>query len=622
MLQSRYRILEQVGQGQFGQVFCGLDRETNRLVALKAFHPKRLPTSQFLRELRLLTGLQHPNIVTFRGLEYCPEGRYLVMDYCEAGTLRQVMDSVGQLSLTQSLKLIIDILRGLSYAHTEGIIHRDLKPENILLTVASKGWTAQISDFGIARSIEDLNGEGIGLGDTGSPAYMAPEQFYGQYSYASDLYSIGILLFELVVGERPFSGIPAALMHAHMNQPLVIPKTVPFLVQSVIRTALQKLPQRRYASANDMLKAVRLAAKALAGTEPSSTFKSAQGGIVSLHQEPLSEPIHCITVDAQEVYWGMGNTVYCRFYADRSLTGKIMQEQQMHLHAPVVRIDAAPQGCYVFTRSSLASPPRYSLYCLPTPNQLPIWGDAIASEHLSEDAPFLQPSWLLNSWLAPDLVAAIEPQGSWMAICNTKSTVPVSAPEPIPQTQPQSLCQIWQLPGLQSIPTAIPGPSPTQLIALDSRHGLSVLPTSRDLTKGTHTLRLFNRRGDYLDYFHLPIAVQLVTVSATSPYRLLAIEQGGPKLGLLINLRPLKIMRLALPLTPTFVVATDWGYILADQERQVVLLDQEGAIIDQFELSLGTDAQITSLCPFADYGLMVATWSGHQGQFYTFDLQY
>lgn len=254
---SNYQIFELVGQGQFGRVFCASHRETGHLVALKELDQQRFPTHKFLRELRFLLSLQHPNIVTCQALEHTQTGRYLVMDYCDGGTLRNLMQSEVQLGLVQGLELIADVLSGLEYAHGRGIVHRDIKPENILLSSDTTGWIARISDFGVARSSQELRGDD--LGNIGSPAYMAPERFYGLYSPSSDLYAVGVLLFELAVGHRPFSGLPGELMSAHLNQLIKVPDTVPFLLRSTITTALQKLPARRFAGAAEMLKSLRLA---------------------------------------------------------------------------------------------------------------------------------------------------------------------------------------------------------------------------------------------------------------------------------------------------------------------------------------------------------------------------
>lgn len=253
---TNYRIIKLVGQGQYGRVFCAVDK-SGKLVALKELDRNRFPTNKFLRELYFLSSLQHPNLINFLGLEHTKTGRYIVTDFCEGGTLRNLMQSEA-LCLVHGLKLIADVLAGLDYAHKRGIVHCDLKPENILLSMNSTDWIARISDFGVAKIINESTDMQQGV-CTGSPAYMAPERFYGNYSPASDLYAIGVIIFELAVGYRPFSGLPGELMSAHLNQPLEIPNTVSYLLRSVISTAMQKLPNHRFASAAKMLKLLELA---------------------------------------------------------------------------------------------------------------------------------------------------------------------------------------------------------------------------------------------------------------------------------------------------------------------------------------------------------------------------
>lgn len=256
---TKYRIIKLVGQGQYGRVFCAIDKQSGKLVALKELDKNRFPTNKFLRELYFLSSLRHPNIIAFQGLEHTQTRRYIVTDFCEGGTLRSLMQSEEPLSLVHGLKLIADILAGLDHAHKRGVVHCDLKPENILLSLDSTGWIARISDFGVAKVSQELSTDQQQGVCTGSPAYMAPERFYGNYSPVSDLYAIGVMVFELAVGYRPFSGLPGELMSAHINQPVEIPNTVSYLLRAVISTAMQKLPNRRFPSAIEMLKSVQLA---------------------------------------------------------------------------------------------------------------------------------------------------------------------------------------------------------------------------------------------------------------------------------------------------------------------------------------------------------------------------
>ncbi|HEY9828704.1 MAG TPA: serine/threonine-protein kinase, partial [Stenomitos sp.] len=169
MTNSRYRILGEIGQGQFGRVLCASHRNTGQLVALKQLDHRRFPTHRFLRELTILVVLNHPHIVGFHAIEYISAGRYIVMDYCQGGTLRQLIESKTTPSILHKLQIVRDILLGLDYVHRQGIIHCDLKPENILLDVTAQGWSAKIADFGIARfqSMRPAQSDEAG-GDTGS----------------------------------------------------------------------------------------------------------------------------------------------------------------------------------------------------------------------------------------------------------------------------------------------------------------------------------------------------------------------------------------------------------------------------------------------------------------------
>jgi serine/threonine-protein kinase len=596
---SNYRILGQIGQGQFGQVFCAVHRQTGELVALKYLDGKRFPTRLFLRELSCLASLRHPNIVAWKAIEHNRTGRYLAMDYCQGGTLRDVIE-FGNLSLVQRLKLIADVLSGLEHAHQRDIVHCDIKPENILLNLTPTGWMARLSDFGIARISQETSNANQGRGYTGSPAYMAPERFYGKSLSASDLYAVGVMLFELVVGKRPFSGIPSELMSAHLTQPVVLPETVPFILRSTIATALEKLPQRRFAGAGEMLKSVRLAADVLAAEPSSSRFFSVSArpltssAIGILHQERLPAPVTHLAVEAGQVYLGMGDRLCCKTYGGNLLTDHRVEQWQVQFSDPLVGLSLSPQGCLAITQSRSPSPCNYSLYYLPKTEVAPKSPDKLTSFSLS----------------AQTLLSGMAPQGQWLALCSSDR-----APELTPT--PASL-QILQLPTLKPLHVLVNCPLPSQLIALDGRYGLAIFPGGQARDRNSHrtVFRLFHRRGRWVGSFAIPIALQRVTPSLTSPYRLLAVEQDNPTSVVFIDLKPLKVTRIALAIAPTFIVPRQDGYFLADLQGRVIWLNPTGFLLTEFTLPFPPKA-ITAL---SESNLLVATQSGGQGKLYSLGL--
>ncbi|MBW4577292.1 MAG: serine/threonine protein kinase [Aphanothece sp. CMT-3BRIN-NPC111] len=599
---SKYRILGLVGQGQFGRVFCAIHRKTGHLVALKELERQRFSTHKFLRELRFLLSLQHPNIVTCQAIEHTLTGRYLEMDYCEGGTLRNLIQSEVPLSLVQSLKLIADVLAGLEHAHSRGIVHCDIKPENILLNLDTTGWIARISDFGIARLSQELGS--LALGETGSPAYMAPERFYGQYSPASDLYAVGILLFELIVGRRPFSGSPGELMSAHLNHPVNVPDTVPFLLRSTISTALQKLPARRFASAAEMLASIRVATEVhnlvQDGSSPISRPAVVLSDFSSLitQQEPLQAPAISLAVVSEQVYQASGAQVCCQTYASDALTGDILHQRQMQLNAPVEALMLRPQGCFVLTKFCQHNAVIYSIYCLPRTQTL-----ASFSDYQTES--FLEGYKLLSLECA-DLTTAIDPQGRWIAIVKSAITPDVEGN--------QTTFQILQLPNLQPVKPPVTCCFPSQLLALDSRYVMAISTRLGD--EGT-VFKIFNRRGSFIGALNLPMPLHLVTLSATFPYRLFAIEEKNPTSGLLIDLKPFRVFAIKLDIAPAFITATSWGYIMADRQGNIILLDPDGQRIGAFMVPAAPSAIAT----FEDYGMAIATWSGNQATLYRVDLR-
>ncbi|MEA5533132.1 serine/threonine-protein kinase [Crocosphaera sp. XPORK-15E] len=591
---SNYRILGKIGQGQFGQVYFALRRHRGDFVALKSLGPG-FPTNRFLREFAYLVSLRHPNIVACQAIEYHAKGRYLVMDYCEGGTLRNLMESSGQLSLEMSLKLIIDILAGLEQAHQHKIIHCDIKPENILLSLTEQGWTAKITDFGIAKLSQESLNLPPGSGYTGSPAYMAPERFYGKYSYGCDLYSVGIILYELILGERPFSGLPSDLMLAHLNQRIVVPERIAEPLKAILIKALEKLPQRRFSSAKEMLNMVELTKEKLC---PSPVyclkalpidFPSITPEIKSLNQFSFSQVVSHLGVNNNQIYVGINNKLTCLSYHDSSLIGSPNHQQETSLNQPIKTFEINPQGCFILTYRQRTETSEYSLYHYP--NQ-----DVIKSNLVSQILPRFEANQFLSS---------LDIQGKWLAVISTTNNHKMIGQ-----------FQVFNLPNLSVLHSPSICPIPSQLITLDHRHGLALFPRNSQDKKRTF-LYLFNRRGRFLKGFSLPLLLFSLTPNPSNRYELFGIEQIEPYYGILIKLKPLKVTRIALEFMPKFIVAQSWGYGLAKAEGILLLLDRDGHKLSQIELGL----PITAITGFEEFSVLIASWSQEKAQLFTLDLR-
>ena len=245
-----YRMARLAAHGQRAHVYCAIHQRTSHLVAVKQIYHH---TERAAQEARILEQLEHPDIVGCYSAEQI-NGRYqFVLEYCELGTLRDYLDAFCPLPFEQAIALISNVLSAISYVHSQGIVHGDIKPENILLKHTKNGLIAKLSDFGNAcfgeRSFSTLE-------EMGSPTYAAPERFDGVFSYASDLYSIGIILYEVLLCDRPFSGTPQQLRKAHKEQDISLSKQLSNSVKRLLTTALNKDPLKRFPSAGAMSQAI------------------------------------------------------------------------------------------------------------------------------------------------------------------------------------------------------------------------------------------------------------------------------------------------------------------------------------------------------------------------------
>ena len=248
-------------------VYKALDTRLNRQVAIKIIRRTAFLEDhyhamirRFEREARSLASLDHPNIVKVFDYGEQEGSPYLVMQYLAGGSLRGLTSAAqGALDWCKAVRLTIPVARALGYAHHQGIVHRDVKPANVLLTTQGE---PMLSDFGIAKILltgeSALTASGVGIG---TPEYMAPEQAMGDAVAQSDIYALGIVLFELVTGQKPFvADTPMAVVLKHINEPLPDPRTLnpalPDELGQILAKACAKKPEARFASAYEFAKAL------------------------------------------------------------------------------------------------------------------------------------------------------------------------------------------------------------------------------------------------------------------------------------------------------------------------------------------------------------------------------
>jgi Protein kinase domain/WD domain, G-beta repeat len=247
-LGERYECISPIGRGGMGVVFRAHDRELDKVVALKVLHPSladdERAIERFRNEIRLAHEITHKNVCRTYGLERV-NGKILIsMEFVEGETLRSILDRVRGVSVPQGVSWTLEICAGLAAAHDKGIVHRDLKPENIMI---DRQGHAKVMDFGIARSIQA--GDGIGGTVIGTPQYMSPEQARGKaITPASDIYSVGLMLYELFTGARwdPEKRSPPSEVNPYL----------PAYIDDILRKCLEDDPKLRFQSASELITAV------------------------------------------------------------------------------------------------------------------------------------------------------------------------------------------------------------------------------------------------------------------------------------------------------------------------------------------------------------------------------
>jgi tRNA A-37 threonylcarbamoyl transferase component Bud32 len=261
-----YRIIAQLGQGGMATVFKAYHAALDRYVALKVLHPAFFEDQSFIgrfqREARVVAKLEHPNIVPIYDYSEAEKRPYLVMKYIEGETLKARL-SRGSLNANEIKRVVDSVGSALAYAHKQGILHRDIKPSNVLI---QNDGAMYLADFGLARIAQA--GESTLSSDSimGTPQYISPEQARGDKDLdeGTDIYSFGVMLYEMVVGQVPFSAdTPFSIIHDHIYTPLPIPRSVnenvPESVERVLLKALAKERADRYEDVSSMVEAFKAA---------------------------------------------------------------------------------------------------------------------------------------------------------------------------------------------------------------------------------------------------------------------------------------------------------------------------------------------------------------------------
>jgi serine/threonine-protein kinase len=304
---GKYQIHEELGRGGFGAVYRAVDTTLKREVALKVLNPALLHEegwlARFRREAQVIAALDHPRIVTVHEIAEVNHRAFICMNLLRGPSLDQVLAERGALPWDETRRVMRQVLEALAYAHAKGVLHRDLKPANIVLD-AEKG--AVLTDFGFARLVGDTSlSLSVSGGLVGSPHYIAPELWHEQPpSPASDLYALGCVLYEMVLGRKAFPGETSpAVMMAHF-QPLTLPtpwpEGTPPGIADVLRRLLAQEPEARYATAPDMAEALR-ALQVDPHAEPYAALQTAVDAENWNEALALAEQLHAQAPDYRDV---------------------------------------------------------------------------------------------------------------------------------------------------------------------------------------------------------------------------------------------------------------------------------------------------------------------------------
>ena len=255
---GKYQILSNLGSGGFGTVFLARDAWIDKKVAIKVPHRQSGDFGELLQEPRLLAALDHSNIVGILTAERIDGVFFIVMEYVKGESLEAVLDREKSLDVPRALNYAVQVLKGVDHAHQAQILHRDLRPANVLI---SESGAVKVADFGTSRLLEKSHATTV----IGSPPYMAPEQFKGRAVLASDIYSVGVLLYQMMTGTLPyFSPNPAQIerliAQGRCTPPRLRNSQIPKEISDIAMKAIAPEVSERYQRASELLEDLLTAA--------------------------------------------------------------------------------------------------------------------------------------------------------------------------------------------------------------------------------------------------------------------------------------------------------------------------------------------------------------------------
>jgi eukaryotic-like serine/threonine-protein kinase len=278
---GKYKIIGPLGSGGFGTVYLAQDTWIDKKVAIKVPHRQGLDFGELLREPRLLASVSHPNIVAITTAEKQENVFFIVMEYVPGETLENIIAAHGALDLNRAMDFTCQICNAVDHAHRQGVIHRDLRPANVLVT---ENDMLKVADFGTSRFLE-IAAHGTTV--IGSPPYMAPEQFHGKAVFASDLYSLGVTMYQMLTGLLPYDAPAPADLDKLMSGELVSPPrlknpAIPKAINDIVMKAMAPDLTERYQRASDLLDDV-LAERRATRTPPAAA--APRGGAARTSRE-------------------------------------------------------------------------------------------------------------------------------------------------------------------------------------------------------------------------------------------------------------------------------------------------------------------------------------------------